>query len=138
MIGPMHLATRPWITAGIALVGNSIVAVTPVAAPRPGLPDLQVRAVQLATAFDPITEWEDVFQTASTNATAIFDDWSAAPFPVLQQVIANQEGYFQDLLSNPADISTVLTDIQDRSPRFPGRPGPIHRRGARLERHRWP
>jgi hypothetical protein len=109
----MHLATRPWITAGVALVGTSIVAVTPVAAPRPGLPDLQVRAVQLATAFDPITEWEDVFQTASTNATAIFDDWSAAPFPVLQQVIANQEGYFQDLLSNPADISTVLTDIQD-------------------------
>lgn len=31
----MHLAPRPWITAGVALVGTSIVAITPMAAPPP-------------------------------------------------------------------------------------------------------
>lgn len=108
----MQLVTRPLVTAGVALVGAGVVAATPVIAPPPGLPDLQTRAVKLATATDPITAWEDVLQTATTNATAIFDDWSSAPFPVLQQVLVNQAGYFEDLLKNPADISTVLGDIQ--------------------------
>jgi hypothetical protein len=41
----MQLVIRPLITAGVALAGASVVAVTPLTAPVPGLPDVQSRAV---------------------------------------------------------------------------------------------
>jgi hypothetical protein len=64
---------------------------------------------------DPLTEWGTVLQTAETDATDIYDHWSAAPFADLQQEIVNDAGYVEDLLKNPSDISTVLTDIQDNA-----------------------
>ena len=42
----MQSALRPWITAGVALTGASVVAVTPVAPPQP---DVQERSVQLTS-----------------------------------------------------------------------------------------
>jgi hypothetical protein len=46
----MKLAARPWITAGVALVGACVVIVTPVARPCPGRPgDL---ASTLTTGLD--------------------------------------------------------------------------------------
>lgn len=53
----MNTILRPYVTAGVALVGASIIAVTPVAPPPPGI---QVRAVQLTSsdatdAADPTT-----------------------------------------------------------------------------------
>lgn len=109
----MELATRPWITAGIALAGAGAIVATPMAMSSPTLPDLQTRAVNLTSGVDPLTEWEDVLQAAQANATGIFDQFAAAPFPVLQQEIVNQVGYLQDLIGDPSSISTVLTDIQD-------------------------
>jgi hypothetical protein len=103
------------ITAGAALAGASVVAVTPLTAPVPGLPDVQSRAVKLMSGEDPLTEWGTVLQTAETDATDIYDHWSAAPFADLQQEIVNDAGYVEDLLKNPSDISTVLTDIQDNA-----------------------
>jgi hypothetical protein len=45
----MHSALRPYVTAGVALVGSSVIAVTPIAAPQP---DIRVAnpAVSLAAA----------------------------------------------------------------------------------------
>jgi hypothetical protein len=111
----MQLVIRPLITAGVALAGASVVAVTPLTAPVPGLPDVQSRAVKLMSGEDPLTEWGTVLQTAETDATDIYDHWSAAPFADLQQEIVNDAGYVEDLLKNPSDISTVLTDIQDNA-----------------------
>ncbi|OHV05736.1 outer membrane porin GjpA [Mycobacterium talmoniae] len=106
----MQLATRPWITAGVALAGASVIAVTPVAA---HLPEIQVPDIQLAAAgdFDPIGTWENVLQTTSTNATGIWDHFSAAPFPVAQQVLANQVGYIEEFLKDPASIANVPGEI---------------------------
>ncbi|MCV7257316.1 outer membrane porin GjpA [Mycobacterium shimoidei] len=109
----MELATRPWITAGIALAGAGAIVATPMAMSSPTLPDLQTRAVNLTSGVDPLTEWADVLQAAQANATGIFDQFAAAPFPVLQQEIVNQVGYLQDLIKDPSSISTVLADIQD-------------------------
>jgi hypothetical protein len=106
----MQLVTRPWITASVALAGAGVVAVTPLAAP-PGLPDVQTRAVKLMSGTDPLTEWGDVLQTAEANATDISDHLSAAPFADLQQEIANDVGYVDDLLKNPLDIGTVISDF---------------------------
>jgi hypothetical protein len=43
----MELAARPWITAGVALVGAGVVIVTPVKA---AVPDIEVAAVQLTSS----------------------------------------------------------------------------------------
>ncbi len=47
----MQRALRPWITASVALTGASIVAVTPVAPPRP---DVQERSVRLTSGSSAI------------------------------------------------------------------------------------
>jgi hypothetical protein len=59
-------------------------------------------------------------QTAEADATDISDHFSAAPFADLEQGITNDIGYVEDLLKNPLDISTVLTDIQDDATAFFG------------------
>jgi hypothetical protein len=51
-------ALRPHATAGLALVGASMIAVTPLAAPPPGV---QVRPVQLVDA------WSDLFTDTAAN-----------------------------------------------------------------------
>lgn len=96
----MQLTTRPWITAAVALVGASLVTATPATAASV---DAQFRAVQL-TSFDP-NNWLDVLQQASTNATDIYDHFSPAPFPDLQQFIANLPAY----LEGTRNVSTDLT-----------------------------
>ena len=111
----MQLVSSPLVTASVALIGAGVVAVTPVAAPPPGLPDVQTRAVQLMSGSDPLTQWGTVLQTAEADATDIYDHFSAAPFADLQQSIANDVGYVEDLLKNPSDISRVLTDLQNNA-----------------------
>lgn len=77
----MNLALRPYMTAGVALVGAGLIAVTPVAAPPP---EIQSHSIQLSAAIDdPIEVFSPVFTQASTviqNAIqAEIDD----PFPII-------------------------------------------------------
>jgi hypothetical protein len=106
----MELASRPWNTAAVVLVSASLIAATPAAAP---LPNELVPAVQLTAGFDPITEWQQVLQQAATNATDIWDHWSPAPFPALQQVLVNQVGFLAEVLKNPSTITDIPTQIED-------------------------
>jgi len=81
-----HLAHRPWIAAGVALVGAGAIAATPVAA-LPGLPAVHFPTVALTADFDPLGAWQDVFDTAKANVTTLTD--SAVPMVAMQQLIAN-------------------------------------------------
>lgn len=77
----MNLALRPYMTAGVAVVGAGLIAVTPVAAPPP---EIQSHSIQLSAAIDdPIEVFSPVFTQASTviqNAIqAEIDD----PFPII-------------------------------------------------------
>ncbi|MCV7063501.1 hypothetical protein H7I76_30620 [Mycolicibacterium vaccae] len=61
----MNHALRAYATAGIALVGASLIAVTPLTTP---LPDNHVTSdAQLAADIDFTGAWEDAFNTAVTN-----------------------------------------------------------------------
>jgi hypothetical protein len=85
----MQLATRPWITPGVALIGAGVIVVTPL---RPAVPDIEVAAVQLTASpegIDPITAIEDVLKLAQTNSVALDDHFSPVPLPTLQQIIAD-------------------------------------------------
>lgn len=89
----MQRATQPYVTSGIALVGASLIAVTPVTLPPP---DAQVRAVQLAA--DPYT---DLFTNTVANLQNISDN---ADLPAISQV-------FSSLFTNPAGVIEAFTNI---------------------------
>lgn len=109
----MHTNLRPFSTAGIALVGATAIAMTPVAAVT-APPDVKVAnpAVQLSAAIDPITPWLAVFDNAEVNLANLADAWLTAPAPVLQQVIANQIGYLSQLPDFPAIIGQVAANLE--------------------------
>jgi hypothetical protein len=89
----MHNALRPYATAGVALVGASIIAVTPVAAP---LPEVQMRPVKLVDA------WSDLISATTTN---------------LDSIVANADttgiaGVFNALLTNPVGVIEAFTNLE--------------------------
>lgn len=102
----MRLALRPYVTAGVAIVGAGLVAVTPVATPLSALTDIQSRGVQLtAGGFD------DVFSEASANFTQLYNNFALAPFVGLQQSIVNMQGFLQQL-QDGTDPSTVFAEFK--------------------------
>ena len=97
-------ALRPYATAGIAVVGASVIAVAPVATP---LPDIsQVRDVQL-TATDilsiPFNTFQDAF-TNDGNLSLAFVDANNA----LVDAIQTNPDWFSALL-NPQELFGALT-----------------------------
>ncbi|MGV0741452.1 hypothetical protein [Mycolicibacterium sp. XJ870] len=97
---------RPYVTAGVAIVGASVIAATPVAAPPAELavrsPQISSAAVELTALagaldtsswVDPIAYWAEVLDTTQTNVSALLAVASEDPFPVLNQIIVNQAGY---------------------------------------------
>lgn len=95
----MRQTLRPYATIGVAIMGAGLIIATPVAGPLPGLPDVQSPAVRLTDA------WTDAFNTASANATTLMNNFYLAPGVGLQQFFANQAGFWQGLLNDPAGSS---------------------------------
>lgn len=108
----MRLAARPRITAGVTVVSAAVIVATPVATPH--LPHVSAPAIHLTAGSDTLADWQTTLGTAQADATVLWDHFSAAPFPALQQSVANGVGYLQDLIKNPSSIGTVITDIHDR------------------------
>src|SRR5271166_5311867 len=123
----MHTAVRPYATAGVALVGASVIAVAPMAPP---LPDIHVphvsAAVELTQFVNPITTLVQVIQTSVMNATALGAIIAADPLPILTQIITNQianagaiatgvNSSVMSLVSNlmglPAQLQGVVADL---------------------------
>jgi hypothetical protein len=117
----MQGALRPYMTASVALLGSSLIAVTPVAAN-----DIQRRAVQLSAVDFPLITPEELLTDTTDNLSALQAQWAVDPFPVLTQMMVNQAEYAQDLttalqgvggaLENtlqglPAVLQTAFTDF---------------------------
>src|SRR5690625_4497002 len=101
----MDNALRPYLTAGIAVLGAGAIAVTPVA---PTLPEVQIPAIQL-TAAPPLTDWVDIFGTSFNNLVNIGEAWVDAPFPLIQQFVANQLGYGATIFDSLTNLGGVYT-----------------------------
>ncbi|OLP01003.1 hypothetical protein BVU76_18045 [Mycolicibacterium porcinum] len=108
----MEMRLRPYATAGIALAGAGVIAITPVAPPPTGA-QVSSPAVNLSAAVNPIAPWIDVLNNSSTNATGLVDAYFEAPAPILQQVIVNQAAYLGQVLNDPGAIGDVLSGIGD-------------------------
>ncbi|MGV0815802.1 hypothetical protein ABQF34_27950 [Mycolicibacterium boenickei] len=128
----MQLSLRPYITAGVAIAGASVIAATPIT-PTPTQLASEVHALQSSSAaveltalaealdtsswVDPIANWGEVFELAGANLLILAEAASADPFPVLSQVIENQTGY-ADIIGMSVSTSanrvyTYLTDDAD-------------------------
>lgn len=97
----MNLALRPYVTAGVALVGASVIAVTPLSPPPAVIDNTMARvsatAVDLTAAVDPITAWTDLFTRTPESILALADLIAENPAPILGQIVANWSGYGQTL-----------------------------------------
>ncbi|MDQ2627370.1 MAG: outer membrane porin GjpA [Actinomycetota bacterium] len=102
---------RPYATAGVAIVGSGLIAVTPAVAP---LPDLQVvRDVALAAGMaDLFAPWQEVYNTAAQNATTLLQNYYLAPGIGFQQFLANQGDYWQQALDDPSNLNAVMEQMQ--------------------------
>lgn len=109
--------TRPWITAGVAVLGAGAIAVTPVVTPLPDRTELfglQTRAVQLTAGGDiNFDGWTQLFTNTESSLGGLFDHVSGAPFPALQQLLVNQVDHIKDLLGG--NFSDVVTNIEDNA-----------------------
>lgn len=88
----MQLAARPYLAAGVSLLGAGAIAISPVAPPMPDItvPAISSAAVNLSAATDPIQAYVDLFTNTFTNVQARIGDELADPVPILRQVVANQ------------------------------------------------
>lgn len=103
----MQLAIRSTFTAGVALASAAVIAVSPISPVAPRLADATISAIHTSSAAVeltgvtyPTTSWPEVFGTTFNNIAHIGGDLAGAPFPILQQVIANQVANGQLLFSS--------------------------------------
>jgi hypothetical protein len=99
----MQQALRPYVTAGIALVGASTIAVTPVVAPPIGV---QVRPVKLVDAWsDLLTEstanWQNILNGADSSAIS----------QVYSAFLTNPSGVIDALTNLTPTVATHLTSL---------------------------
>ncbi len=114
----MRAALRPYTTAGVALVGASVIAVSPLAPPVPDMREAATKAVsdahvQLSALVNPIEEWAQVFETAFVNAAAIGARIAADPAPILAAIGGNQAisaEFFVGLATN--FVSAYLVQLE--------------------------
>ena len=100
----MHATLRPYATAGVALVGASLVAVTPVAAPVSTALEATSPAVALTSA------WDDVLNATSANVTSLMNNWYLAPAVGMQQFLANQMAYADQMANDPAGSTNAIAE----------------------------
>ena len=107
----MQNALRPYATAGVAIVGASIIAVTPVAAPPI---KTQVRPVQLVDAWSDLVanttaNLDNIIANAnSSDITQVFSELLTNPYGVIAALANVDPTVTTDLTSLPATISVQL------------------------------
>lgn len=106
----MQQTLRPYATAGIAIVGTSLIAVTPAVAPMPDT--YSTRGVALTDLAESLAPWQDILNTASANITTLLNNFYIAPGVAWQQLGVNLADYAQQFLDNPS--SSTLASINDQ------------------------
>ncbi|TVY05099.1 hypothetical protein FPV58_06630 [Mycolicibacterium porcinum] len=88
----MSVTLRSPLAAGVALVGASAIALTPIS-PIPAdlpAPAIHSATVELTTFQNPIALWADVLGATGSNVAGLAGQWLEDPAPMLTQIIANQ------------------------------------------------
>src|SRR3954468_3845625 len=116
----MNAAVRPYATAGVALLGASVIAISPLAPSMPGAQEMQRTVssvgVELSAVVNPIENWIQVFQKSAANLDAIGQQIAASPAPILKQIVVNQMAAFEDLKTRFDSNAATLKLIFDGAP----------------------
>ena len=123
----MQVAVRPYLNAGIALVGASVIAAAPIAAPPKHIevPKVISAAVDLAAAASPLDAYAALLNNTLNNTGALVGQaFANGVAPLLQPFIVNQltlaQGLntaFNEVFSSsnpnglPAILQTALTQL---------------------------
>ncbi|VEG58190.1 Uncharacterised protein [Mycolicibacterium aurum] len=94
----MRAGMRPYVTAGVALVGAGLVAVTPIAPLAADTPAAH-SAVQLAAVPSPLQLYPQVVLRSIANAEALVQQYLADPFPIIGKTLENQAVAFADAVA---------------------------------------
>ncbi|ABM16673.1 hypothetical protein Mvan_5909 [Mycolicibacterium vanbaalenii PYR-1] len=94
----MFTAVRPCLSAGIALVGASVIAVTPIS-PPPTASVVASPAVQLAAIPSPLQLYTQVLETTLANVDAQFEYYFSEPFPIIGATLENYAQAFEDAVT---------------------------------------
>lgn len=118
----MHVAVRPYLATGVALLGAASIAVAPVQPSNPllsvpALPAVSSAAFTLTAQANPIALWASVFNDAIANVGVLGENVLADPAPALRQLLKNQFGYLGTAVG--AGKSMVDGAVQYLSPSNP-------------------
>jgi hypothetical protein len=106
---------RPVVTAGVALVGVGVVAVSPIAPPP-----LDIAAahapVQLAAIPSPLQLYPQMVVRSLANAGVLLEQYFADPFPIIGATLENQAAAFADAVAalqagNIDEFFAAATDV---------------------------
>lgn len=89
----MQVSVRSYLTAGVALAGATVIAVSPVAPPLPDIhiPTAASVAMDLTAAMNPFDPYVQLVQNTATSIEGLVTQFlTPSPAPILQQLIANQ------------------------------------------------
>jgi hypothetical protein len=117
---------KPYVTAGVALVGASVIAVAPIA-PRA---DLHIPAVNLAASIEnPLTVFKPVVNATGDLIRETLQAEFADPFPILRQIFANQQFTVGKLVEAINNGGAAITDLVAGLPAALNAAGAILRTG---------
>src|SRR5215475_7626706 len=93
----MHSALRPYMTTGVALVGASVIALTPISPPPAQIEAAAQRisssaSVALTAAFDTLTAYTQLVTNTINNLAGLGGEVLADPLPVVRQILTNTLG----------------------------------------------
>lgn len=105
----MNIANRSYLTAGIAALGASAVALAPIQPIHTDValehqPAVANLAVSLASTIDPITPWVDTFKLAAENLAQLSAFYKEQPLPLLTTIGANIGTYIQEAMNGNANL----------------------------------
>lgn len=106
----MQYALRPYVTAGVAVLGAGMIAVTPMTAASVVGTSPALRLTAGEGFFDT---WQNVFDTATANGTQLANNFLIAPEVGLQQFIVNQQALWGDVANGTTTFQDALAQIQD-------------------------
>ncbi|MEB3019753.1 outer membrane porin GjpA [[Mycobacterium] crassicus] len=110
----MQQTLRPYVTAGIAIVGSGLIAATPVVTPLANTPTFRSVALTAGgTLPDLMAPWNEVFNEASRNSTILTQNFLLAPGVGFQQMLANQTQFWQSIIDDPTKIPDVMQQMQN-------------------------
>jgi hypothetical protein len=115
----LQLALRPYVTAGIALVGAGVIAATPVLAPAPEIQSrIEYHAVELTAAVDnPIDVFRPVVHKVGDLVRGAIQAELDNPFPIINGVIGRAVIDVRALAEIGNSMGQIITTLANK---FPG------------------